>query len=143
MTVRTDILGQRGSAYLEVLIAAVILAVALAPAMQSLYSGLSTGDIHITQVALHHRADNMMTSMLGTPFDDLDTEALAVADPTVATAYSDAPGTTDRRIVYLSRFDGDNADADNDGFTGIDDGLLWIRVEIEGTPVERYTLRRR
>ncbi len=134
---------QRGAAYLEVLIASVILALALAPAMQSLYSGLRSNEVHLAQLQLHHRAENMMVEMLGTPFDELDAEAQAVADPTVATAYSDAPATADRRLVYLSRFDGNNADADDDDFTGIDDGLLWIRVEIENTPVTLYTLRRR
>jgi hypothetical protein len=35
--------------------------------------------------------------------------------------------------VFLSRYDGDNADTDNDHFTGTDDGLLWLQVRIAGT----------
>jgi hypothetical protein len=48
--------------------------------------------------------------------------------------YSDSAGTKSRRLVYLARFDGDNADADNNPFTGTDSGLLWVRVTIEDSP---------
>ena len=33
----------------------------------------------------------------------------------------------------MSRYDGDNADGDDDPLTGTDDGLLHVRVEIEDT----------
>ena len=36
-------------------------------------------------------------------------------------------------MVLLSRYDGDDADADGDPLTGTDDDLLWVRIEIEGT----------
>jgi hypothetical protein len=126
-----------------VLIASIVLAVTLAPAMQALYSGLRSGEVHGRQIELQDRAANMMAELLGTPFDQLDAEAQSVGNPTVATAFSDAGGTPDRRLVYLSRFDGDNADADGNSFTGTDDGLLWLRVSIEDTVIETYTLRRR
>ena len=59
---------------------------------------------------------------------------MAINNPTVAsTVYSDAAGATNRRLVYLSRYDADNADGDNDFFTGMDAGLVWVRVELEGT----------
>ena len=36
--------------------------------------------------------------------------------------------------MYLSRYDADNADGNGDFFdAGVDEGLLWVRVEIEGT----------
>ena len=44
-----------------------------------------------------------------------------------------AEGRTVNRQVFLSRYDGDNADADDDPFTGTDDGLLWVRVAIDGS----------
>ena len=43
-------------------------------------------------------------------------------------------------LVYLSRYDGDNADGDNDGFTGTDADLSWIRAAIADTPVSLHTL---
>ena len=49
------------------------------------------------------------------------------------TALSDTAGSADRRLVYISGYDGDNADADNDPATGTDANLFLIRVEIEGT----------
>ncbi len=39
----------------------------------------------------------------------------------------------DRRLVFISRYDGDNADTDDNPFTGTEADLLWLRVEIEGT----------
>ena len=35
--------------------------------------------------------------------------------------------------MFLARYDGDDADSDGDPFTGGDEGLLWVKVEIEGT----------
>ena len=44
------------------------------------------------------------------------------------------PATNNRRLVYLSRYDADNADGNGNFFdAGMDEGLLWVRVEIEGT----------
>jgi len=33
----------------------------------------------------------------------------------------------------LSAYDADNSDGDDDPFTGTDEGLLWVRVAIEGS----------
>ena len=38
-----------------------------------------------------------------------------------------------RLLVYLSLYDGDNADADDNPFTGTDPDLLWIRIDVEDT----------
>ena len=62
---------------------------------------------------------------------------------TVPTSYSDVSGSTDRRLVYIAKYDADNADADDDGFTGVDDEILWVRVEIENTPFEFETLTKK
>ena len=86
-----------------------------------------------------------MEALLAEPYNDLDAEALAVNDPNLPTSYSEIlpplGGRTLNRQVYLSRYDADNADNDDDFFTGIDAGLLWIRVELEGTgrSLERLT----
>ena len=44
-----------------------------------------------------------------------------------------ADGRQIKRNVFIARYDGDNADADDDAFTGTDDGLLWVRIAIAGT----------
>ena len=69
--------------------------------------------------------------------------ALAAGSPVAETSYSASPGTPGRLVVYLSTWDGDNADADDDPFTGTDVGLLWIRVEVEGSVHDLHTLRAR
>ena len=43
-------------------------------------------------------------------------------------------------LVFLSRYDGDNADADDNSFTGTDEGLIWLRVTVENTPHELTTM---
>ena len=45
-------------------------------------------------------------------------------------------GTTERRLVFIARYDADNADGDGNRFTGGDAGLLWMRVSIEGQPAD-------
>ena len=46
-------------------------------------------------------------------------------------------------VVFLFGYDGDNADADDDSFTGVDDGLMWVRVEIENSAQNFETITRR
>ncbi len=50
-------------------------------------------------------------------------------------------GSVDRRLVFIANYDGDNADTDNDPFTGTDPGLLWVRVEIEGSVAALQALK--
>ena len=59
--------------------------------------------------------------------------AAVAAGPTTPSVYSDPSGSTDRRLVFASFYDADNADSDNDPFTGTEPDLLWIRVEMAGT----------
>ena len=64
--------------------------------------------------------------------------ASAAGNATTPTSYSDTVTYPDGRQitlqVYLSLYDGDNADTDNDVFSGTDPDLLWLRVAIDGTP---------
>ena len=109
-----------------------LVAVTLVPMLEALPGGLQASRVHEDAAARSLRAASRMEELLSEGFGALDAAALAAGSPTVPSSYSDAPGTTDRRLVFLSRYDGDDADADGDGFTGADDGLLWVRVEIEG-----------
>jgi hypothetical protein len=81
--------------------------------------------------------------VLAQPFGYLDEAARVAASPTVPSSYSDSVPLADGRVltrrVYLSRYDGDNADGNNNMFDGTDEGLLWLRVEIaeSGLGMER------
>ncbi len=123
----------RGFSYVEVLVAVVILVVALVPAVDALQTGLLGAEVHEVHVVQHYRMLGKLEEVLAQPFGSLDTQALVAGSPSVATTYSDAGGSEYRRLVFLSRYDGDNADSDGDPFTGGDVGLLWVKVEIEGT----------
>ncbi len=125
-----------GFTYIEIIVATALIVVSLVPALDALSIGVKGGGIHETTTEDHYYLTARMEELLATPYNDLDAEALLVNNPTTPTAFSDsvttAKGRTLQRQVYLSRYDADNADADDDFFTGTDAGLLWVRVEFEG-----------
>ena len=134
-----------GLTYVEVLVATALIAVTLLPAMDALKPATQGMSIHEEQTVQHYALTALLEAVVARPFSELDTEAVTINDPTVAsTSYSDALATNDRRLVYLSRYDADNADGNGDFFdAGMDEGLLWVRVEIEGTDqaIEALTSR--
>jgi len=122
---------QAGFSYVEVLVATALVTLSLVPALEALQTGVLGSTTHESVAVIQQRLMAKMGEVLAQPFADLESaEFVAAGAPT---SYSDAPGTPDRRLVLLSRYDGNNADADNDPFTGTDDGLLWVRVEIENS----------
>jgi len=130
-----------GLTYVEVLVATVLMVVALVPAIDALSPAIQGSGIHQSETALHYHLSAGLEDVLAAPFDSLDTEAQALGDPTVVSPlFSDTAGSTDRRLVFLSRYDADNADGDNDAFTGTDEGLIWVRVEVETTSHALETL---
>lgn len=134
---------QTGASYIEVIVAAAVLVTALVPALQALQTATIGATVHEDSVEQHYRLVSKMEEVLAEPFQTLETEATAAGDPTTPTGYSDSGATLNRRLVFLSPYDGDDADADNDPFTDTDDGLLWIRVEIEGTVLALESLSSR
>ena len=132
---------QSGLTLVEVLITMVLLTVLLVPAMRALQTSVTGSNVHSELASNHFRLTSRMEELLAEPFGDLEVAAAAAGAPDVATSYSEASGPPGRLIVYLSLYDGDNADADNDPFTGTDPGLLWIRVQAEDTVHELQTLR--
>ena len=128
---------EAGFSYMEVLLATLLLAISLVPMLDALTAGLQRGNVHRSIVLQHRHLTSGMEEVLAQPFDDL--EAAEAAAGGAPSSYSDPPGA-DRRLVYLSRYDGDNADADSNPFTGTDADLLWVRVEIESTPYFMETL---
>ncbi len=125
-----------GFSYLEVLVATVVLAIALVPAVEALRHGILGAAVHERVVAQRHHASGLLEEVLAEPFSAL----AAAATPTAGTptAYSDPVGTPERRLVYLRLYDAD--DDDNDPFSNPEPDLLWVRVEIEGTAVGLETL---
>jgi len=113
-----------GFSYVEVLLATALLALALVPALEALEIGVRGGGVHEAEAARHYRALGALEEVLAQPFSDLVAEAIAAGG--AASAYSDPPGTPDRRLVTLSGYDADGDSVD-------DPGLLRVRVEIEAT----------
>jgi len=127
---------------MELLVATLLIAIMLVPALDAMQSGIQGSGIHTQLAQNQYRMISKMEQTLALPFAELLTQADLVADPTVLIPaplsrpdlYSDTAGTESRRLVFLARYDGDNADADDDPFTGTDAGLLWVRVTIENSP---------
>lgn len=131
---------QRGFGYIEALVAVALLAVALVPALEALTNVTRNAPAADQDDALWMAVSNKLNEISGTRFDSLDFYASTTGSPTTASSLSDAAGTNPRVLVYLSRYDGDNADGDNNAFTGTDADLIWIRAAIADTPVEMSTL---
>jgi len=136
-----SLIREAGISYIEVLIAMAILAISLVPAIEALSSAQLGSRINGDLQRQHYKMLGKYESMLTVPFSELDSEALLLADAsTPSTVFSDNASTEDRRLVYLQRYDADNADGDDDVFTGGDEYMLWLKVEVAGTTVAQETL---
>jgi hypothetical protein len=127
----------RGFAYVEVLVATLLLVTALVPALDALHPGSIATGIQQRMASDQYSMLARFEDVMAAPFAELQAAADAAGSATVPGSYSDtivhADGRQIVRNVYLSGYDGDNADADNDPFTGADAGLLWVKIEIAGT----------
>ena len=130
---------QVGLSYAEALVAVAVMAAALVPALDSLQTVFAGVVVHEQLRGRQQQIANRMEMLVAEPFSSLDQAARAVGSETVASSYSDPVGP-DRVLVYLSRYDGDSVDGDDDPFSGTDEGLIWLRVVVEGTPHELMTL---
>ncbi len=128
-----------GVFYTEVLVAVAIVAIAMLPAANAIYAGLRASASYTNTTTRHFVLTGRMEEVLAEPFSALSSAAAAAGGPATPTSYSDPPGP-ERRLVYLANFDVDNADADNDPFTGAETDVLWVRVEVEGAPGGLETL---
>ena len=127
-----------GFSYVEVLVASVLLAVTLVPAMEALQPGIQGAGIHKMYNEDRYQLIEKMEEVLVEPIASLQAAAIAAGSPTTSSSYTDTivldDGRQITRQVFLSAYDGDNADSDNNPFTGTDSDLLWLKVVIEGTP---------
>jgi hypothetical protein len=130
---------EAGFSYMEVLIAAALIAMALVPMLDALQPGLQGAQIHADRAAIHFTVRGKLEEVIAQGFADLDAEALAAGSPTTPTAYSDTAADVPHE-VFIARWDADNADADDDGLTGGDEGLLWVRVATSDGAVALHTL---
>lgn len=124
---------EHGLTLVEVLVTIVLLTIVLVPAMRALQTGVIGANVHGDISSSHYRLTSRLEELLAEPFVDLSDAAIAAGAPTTPSSYSDAAGPPGRLLVYLSLYDGDNADADDNPFTGTDPDLLWIRVDVEDT----------
>lgn len=122
---------ERGASYVEVLVGAAIISIALVPMLDALRAGAVVSEQQTQQVINHFALTARLEELLVEPYSSLSSAAAAAGSTSVPSSYSDSAGTPSRRLVFLSLYDGDNADTDNDPFTGTDDSLLWIRVQFE------------
>jgi len=132
---------ESGLTLVEVLVAIVLLALILIPAINALQTGVVGADVHADIASGHFRLTSRLEELLAEPFADLSDAAIAAGSPTTPSSYSEPAGPADRLLVYLSLYDGDNADTDDNPFTGTDPDLLWIRVDVEGTVHTLQTLK--
>ena len=132
----------RGFSYIEVLVATVLIVLVLVPSIEALQGGVQGSAAHVEFAVNNYRVIEKLEETLARPFAELAAEADAVASPNtlIPPPYSDPGGTADRRRVFIARYDGDNADGDDDPFTGVDEGLLWVRVRINKTHYDVETL---
>lgn len=131
---------QRGISYIEVMVATVLIALTLVPAMEALSPGIQGAALHMQHAETHYALSGMMEKVLAESFDDLDVAATAAASWKIPTSYSDVFSPEITRNVYIWRYDVDNADLDGNVMTGGEDDLLWIRVALADDSQSLQTL---
>lgn len=128
-----------GFSYVEVLVATLLITVALVPMMEALGPGLQGSQLHRERAEVNFALSGKLETVLVEPFDDLDAAATAAGDYQIATSYSDL-GASVPHEVFVSRYDVDNADNDDDEFTGGEDDILWLRVATADGLIDLQTL---
>lgn len=149
---------QSGLSYVEVLIAVVLIMLALAPAMSSLSTAVMATHTQTESVRQYQALVSRVQELRMTVFSELHAAAESAGAATVASSFSDVTSNGDQRLVYLSLYDADDTDGDGDPFTILDanaDGdsnpytsdtglsdisLLWLKVELAGSPYQITTL---
>jgi hypothetical protein len=142
-------LKQQGFSYIEVLIATVLIAISLVPAIDALKTGMISPKINRALTVEHYQRQKKLTELQATPFINLLAAAKTAVNNTTPTSFSDATGTANRSLVYIALYDADadpftiadaNTDGDNDPYTGTTANLLWVKVVTEGSPQGLETL---
>lgn len=125
-----------GLAYVEVMVALMLVVTALVPALNALQSSVRSSQLLGTIAARDALLRGKMEEVLGLPFETLNAETFLSGGNTttsVSTALSDSAGS-DRRIVILYRSDGT-------ALSSADTGLVRVRVAYEAGGTALETLR--
>ena len=131
-----------GFSYIEVLIATVVMAVALVPALEALQTGILSTDIQQSRAIQYYQRLQKMAELQAESYGNLLAAAKLAGNQTTATSYSDASGSSNRRLVYIALYDADtnsftisdpDTDGDSDPYTGSSSNLLWLQVVTEGS----------
>ena len=130
---------QYGISYIEIMVATLLITVALVPMMEALGPGLQGSQVHRDLAETNFVLQGKLEQVLAESFDELDAAASKAGDFKIATVYSDT-GSSVPHEVFIWRYDIDNADADDNEFTGGEDDILWVRVAAVGAPAELQTL---
>ena len=125
-----SIIKQSGITYVEVLVSVVLIAVLLVPAIEGLTPGIQASSINQFNTQAHYILLGKLEMLHTESFNTLDSAATNAGSFTTPTSYSDTSGNSIDHYVYIWRYDVDNADADNDVFTGGEEDLLWLRVAL-------------
>ncbi|MGI9234192.1 MAG: prepilin-type N-terminal cleavage/methylation domain-containing protein [Woeseiaceae bacterium] len=131
---------ESGMTLVEVLVAVSLLAVLLVPALHALHTGFVGAAVQTDHSRDHYRLVARIETVLADSYTNLE---IAAAGPATPSSYSDAAGPADRILVFVAPYDADDADTDADPFTGADDGVLWVRVAIEGSVLDLVSLATR
>jgi len=118
----------------------VLIVISLVPMTNAVRGAIDSSATHEDTAIQHLHMIARLEDILAEPFSSLEAAAIEAGSTSVPTSYSDSTGSVNRRLVYLSLYDGNNADSDGDPFTGTDPGLMWIRTEIEGTLISVESL---
>lgn len=121
----------QGLAYVEAVLATVLVAVLLAPALNALSIGLMGQAVINTQTSQTLALQSKLDEVLAKPYSELLAETTAVGGNTttsISPTLSDPPGAP-RRIVTIYRTNGSDISV-------TDTGLLRIRVVWEDAPAD-------
>jgi len=128
----------RGFSYVEVLVATILIAIVLVPALEALHSGIQGSGIHASRSRDHFRLVGKLEEVLAKPFDVLSEQADTTGGVSVPVSLlSDSAGSVGRLLVYLAHYD-----ADAKTLSGSATGLILVRVSIEGSNDVLTTLTR-
>lgn len=130
----------KGFSYVEVIIAIIIIGLAIVPVIESMNIGVQSTRHHEDSLGVYTKLSSTYETLMAESFKDLENAAAQAGDPEIETHYSDETGIPNRCLVYIHEYDLDNSDNDGAGFTGTDEDVLWIKIQIENSAHQLETL---
>jgi hypothetical protein len=120
---------QRGFYYVGALLAVMLMAILLVPALQALHGAILgnavSGKLGARQLSLRGKMEEVLSQPFGALYADTYLGG-GNTSTSVSARFSDASGANQRRLVVLYRFD-----QVGDALTAGDSGLLYVSVYFE------------